>query len=217
MAPARVHEGRSVRYALRMTGAQHSELRSHLFPGDGCEAVSLLLCGRRGGEDRHILTVRRVVPVPHDACDRRPDRITWPTDFVDPLVSDCLRTGAAIVKVHSHGGDYRLFSPTDDASDRTIFASVTSLLDNGLPHASLVMLPDGELFGRVLGDAGKVMQHLDSIMTVGDDIRIWPPLAPVAQDEFTLRHAQAFGRGTTELPRRLSAAVIGTSGTGSIV
>jgi NAD(P)-dependent dehydrogenase (short-subunit alcohol dehydrogenase family) len=36
-------------------------------------------------------------------------------------------------------------------------------------------------------------------------------------DGFTLRHAQAFGRGTINLLRTLSVAVVGCSGTGSIV
>ena len=76
------------KYALRMTEAQHIVLRSHLFPGDGNEAVALLLCGRRKGQERHILTVRKVVTVPHTVCDRRPDRITWPTGFVDSLLEE---------------------------------------------------------------------------------------------------------------------------------
>jgi hypothetical protein len=36
-------------------------------------------------------------------------------------------------------------------------------------------------------------------------------------DGFTMRHAQAFGSGTTEILRSLAVAVIGCSGTGSIV
>jgi Prokaryotic homologs of the JAB domain len=162
-----------MRYGLRMTGAQHDELRSHLFPGDSGEAVALLLCGRREGEDRHILTARTIVRVPYETCDRQPDRITWPTNFVDALIDEAYGKRRAIVKIHSHGWEYRQFSGTDDASDKTLFASVTSLLDDGLPHASLVMLPDGELFGRVLGEDGNIISTLTSIMVVGDEIRLW--------------------------------------------
>ena len=206
-----------MKYALRMTGAQHAELRSHLFPGDGHEAVALLLCGRRRGEERHILTVCKIVPIPHGVCDRRPDRITWPTDFVDHLLQEAHGRGCAIVKVHSHGCEFRRFSSTDDASDKALFASISSLLEDGLPHASLVMLPNGELFGRVLGEDGKLLGTLASIMSVGDDIQVWTEHRSPSQDGFTLRHAQAFGRGTTEILRRLSVAIVGSSGTGSIV
>src|ERR1035438_1008725 len=140
-----------MKYALRMTEAQHNVLRSHLFPGDGNEAVALLLCGRRKGQERHILSVRKVVKVPHTVCDPRPDRITWPTGFVDSLLEEAYGNECAIVKVHSHGIDYRKFSETDNRSDQGLFASVTSLLNDGLPHASVIMLQDGEVFGRVLG------------------------------------------------------------------
>jgi len=206
-----------MRYDLRMTDTQHTALRSHLFPGDGMEAVALLLCGRRAGPDRHIFTVRKAVNVPYSLCDRRPDRITWPTDLVDTLIREAYGQGLALVKVHSHGGEYRQFSSVDDRSDRALFASVTSLMDDDLPHASLIMLPDGELFGRVLGSDGTVLATLASVMSVGDDLRIWSCVPSRGSDNFTLRHAQAFGRGTTETLRRLSIAVIGCSGTGSIV
>lgn len=204
-------------YTLRLTEAQHAALRSHLFPGDGNEAVALLLCGRRKGADRHIFIVRRIVPVPHTLCDRRPDRISWPTDSVDALLREAHGKEAAVIKVHSHGGDFRKFSKTDDRSDQTLFASITSLLDDGLPHASVVMLPDGELFGRVLGEEGKVLGPLNSIIAVGDELRIWNEHCTSANHAFTLRHSQAFGSGTTAILRELSVAIVGCSGTGSIV
>jgi hypothetical protein len=200
-----------------MTEAQRLTLHSHLFPGDGNEAAALLLCGRRNGRERHIFTVRRVVPIPHEVCDRRPDRVTWPTDHVDALIQETHGKGQALVKVHSHPMDYRRFSSTDDHSDQSLFASVASLLDDGLPHASIIMLPEGDIIGRVLGEQGNVLAQLGVIMAVGDEIRIWSDNRQPAHDGFALRHAQAFGTGTTAILSGLSVAVIGCSGTGSIV
>jgi len=205
-----------MKYSLRMTTAQHAVLRSHLFPGDGKEAVALLLCGRRTGEDRHVFTVRRVHPVPYEACDRHYNRITWPTEAAEPLLKEAYGKEQAIVKVHGHGLDYRQFSPTDDRSDRAFFTAVTNFLDDSLPQASLIMLTDGGLFGRVLGDGGgKVLSPL-SIMSIGHDLQLWTTHAS-AEEAFTLRHAQAFGSRTSALLRHLSFAIIGCSGTGSIV
>jgi ThiF family/Prokaryotic homologs of the JAB domain len=207
-----------MKYALRMTEADRNALRSHLFPGDGKEAAALLLCGRRNGAERHIFTVRRVIPVPHEVCDRRPDRVTWPTDFVDALLQDAYGKEQAIVKVHSHPMEYRRFSSTDDQSDQSLFGSVTSLLEDELPHASVIMLPEGDMIGRVLGEEGKILAPLSVIMAVGDEIRIWTDdCRPAGWDGFALRHAQAFGSGTTAILRGLAVAVIGCSGTGSIV
>src|SRR6266851_3818584 len=157
----------AVKYALRLTEAQHDLLRAHLFPGDGNEAVALLLCGRRNGQSNHVFSVWKVLPVLHAACSvRTPDRITWPTTFVDDLLSEAYGKGQAIVKIHSHPGYYRRFSTTDDESDRVLFNSVSSLLGDNLPHVSVVMLPDGEMFGRVLAD-GEVIQPLSLITVTG--------------------------------------------------
>jgi hypothetical protein len=205
-----------MKFTLRMTQQHHDALRGHLFPGDGKEAVALLLCGRRAGSEHHVLTVHEIVPIPHEVCDRRADRVTWPTEHVDALISEAYGRGIAIVKVHSHGTDYRRFSTTDDTSDKALFAAIASLLDDSLPHASLIMLPDGELFGRVLGEDGKIIAPLSSVMAVGDDVRVWTERR-LSQGSFALRHVQAFGSGTTDLLRSMAVAVVGCSGTGSFV
>jgi hypothetical protein len=54
-------------------------------------------------------------------------------------------------------------------------------------------------------------------MVVGDELRVWRNGGSSYADSFTLRHAQAFGAGTTELLRSFSVAIVGCSGTGSIV
>src|SRR3984885_7564958 len=198
MAPSGIH-GQAMKYSLRMTQVQHLSLRSHLFPGDSYEAVALLLCGRANGRSQHVFTVRELIPIPLDQCVRRPDRITWPTSFVDDVLQRSYGKGQAVIKVHSHPGDYRQFSSVDDVSDQQLFASVTSLLDDNLPHASVIMLPDGSCIGRVLGGEGRVLAPLSSIVTVGDDLLIWRDSPAVQLGSFSQRHAQAFGKGTTQI------------------
>lgn len=226
---------------LRLTGRQHSQLLRHLFPGDGNEAVALVLCGRGGGPDvqlssdfrseRMILAVHQIVPVPYELCSiRTPDRVTWSTELLVPLLTDAAKRGMAILKIHSHPGDYRKFSPTDDAADRDLFPSVSAWVGNDHPHASAVMLPDGRIFARTVSEDGG-FSAIDTVSVVGDDLRTWyadeflTDNAESARDNvsaattediaLTIRTEQAFGRGTVRHLRRLSAAVIGTSGTGS--
>src|SRR3954447_25806899 len=86
---------------LSMSGFQHSAIHSHLFPGDGLEAVAVLVCGRHRGS-RHQLLVRKVVPVPHEACSRTQDRVTWSTDILDPLLVEARQRNDALVKIHGH-------------------------------------------------------------------------------------------------------------------
>ena len=56
------------------------------------------------------------------------------------------------------------------------------------------------------------------INVVGDDLHFWyPDAGSVELPSFVASHAQAFDEGTVRKMRRLSFAVIGTSGTGSPV
>lgn len=205
---------------LRMTGRQHTTLRAHLFPGDGNEAVALALCGRRVGESRHVLTVRKIQPVPYEACTvRTPLRVTWPTDQVLPqLLEEALRRGLALLKIHSHPGGLAEFSKTDDASDRILFPSVYGWTNGEHPHASAIMLPDGHIFGRVVKEDRK-FEPLALVVVAGDDLQYFRHSSGDEEGvpEFARRHTQAFGAGTTRALRNLSIAVIGCSGTGSPV
>ena len=159
-------------YALRLTSEQHQILRTHLMPADGCEAVALALCGRSTGDERHVFIARQIVTVPYSSCSvRTPDSVTWPTETVEPLVREAFGRGQAIIKFHSHRSDYRQFSSTDDQSDELLFTSISSLLGDGLPHASIIMLPDGGYIGRAVKD-GVDFEPLAMISVIGDNIAI---------------------------------------------
>lgn len=202
---------------LTMTVAQRMQLHHHLFPGDGREAVAILLCSRRAGEHTHRLLVRKIAQVPYSDCPiRRPDLVQWSTGVLPPLLEEANREGWSVIKVHGHGNGYRAFSPVDDASDRELFPSVAGWFDIDIPHGSVVLLEDGHLFGRVVSVDG-VFAPMERIMVVGDDVQVdfadtgeWSGL-----DGFTDRHARAFGGATTRLLQRLTVAVVGISGTGS--
>lgn len=206
-----------MRHQLRLTHSQHELLQLHLLPGDGLEAVAVGICGRRVGKDVHALSLRSLVPIPFEECKvRTPDRVTWSTRRLVPLLNDAAKHDLAILKIHSHPGGYDRFSDTDDFSDADLFQSVSVWTESLHPHCSVIMLPSGRLFGRVIMPDGS-FHTLDSVLIPGDDIKYWP--AALADDlpRFVERHAQLFGRGTTQLLRRLSVAVVGCSGTGSPV
>lgn len=209
----------AVAVGLTLNGAQHSALKDHLFPGDGLEAAAFLLCGVRAGDRRTRLVAREVFPVPYSACSVRTDhRVTWPTDAILPLLERAERSGGTLVKVHSHPGGYPAFSEVDDESDQQLLPSLRDWFDDDRPHASAVMLPDGRMFGRIVGSDGE-LRPLALINVAGDDMLFWhqgeTDGRPVPG--FAASHAQAFGEGTFDLLRRLSVAVIGCSGTGSPV
>ena len=205
-----------MRYALRFTGEQHAQLRSHLFPGDGHEAAALVLCGRRDGDERHVFCARRIVLIPYDACKRTAVSIDWPTRFADPLIMEAMKRGMAVVKIHSHPGGLEAFSTRDDRSDESFFRSVCGLLEDGKPHASAVMLPgtDGRIFARAILPDGK-KRPVELVSVAGDDLKFWFADGGFGLPDFVRRHAQFFGAGTVEILRRLTIVIVGCSGTGS--
>src|SRR5687767_4131835 len=203
---------------LKLTGTQHSQLNSHLFPGDGNEAAAIILCGRRSGNVRHCLTAQMIFPIPYDQCSiRTPWRITWSTETLLPVLNEAARKGLAIVKIHSHPGGLEEFSETDDRSDRDLFHSAYGWFDDEAPHASAIMLPDGRVFGRVVGPNGE-FSSLSSVSVIGDDLRFLEPRGRETElPDYTLRHRQIFGERTTAALRQLTVTVVGVSGTGSPV
>lgn len=201
---------------VRLTSEHHSQLMSHLFPGDGCEAVALLLCGRRESESRPALVVRKVVPVPYASCSvRTPDRVQWSTDVLDELISEIWKSNASLIKVHCHPGGFDRFSDVDDVSDQELATAFDGLFEEGRMHGSLVLLPDGSLFGRTL-QFGSIGDELRSILVVGNNIDVWSRQR-VERREDDKRTQQAFGTGTVRALSSLQVAVIGCSGTGSVV
>lgn len=201
---------------LTMTEDHRASLMKHLFPDDGCEAVAIAICGRAAGEDRHRLLVRHLELIPHSACSvRRPDRVTWPTELLVPILTKICGTGEALLKIHGHT-DYDRFSHIDDESDRQLFPSIYSWTDSPDPHGSAIIMRDGTVFGRVVSENG-TFTDLGSVHVVGDDISRFTTrnLSSNHIPEFGRRVAQVFGGGTYDRLRELRVAVIGCSGTGS--
>ena len=203
---------------LVLSGDQYERLKSFLFPVDGKEAVALLLCARRAGERRHRLTVREIHCIPYNQCSRRTPRlVTWSPDCIAPVLDRSTKEGFSIVKIHSHPAGYAAFSATDDEGDARLIPMIRDWIEADSPHGSAIMLPDGQMFGRVLR-SGSTLEPIECISVAGDDLHFWYASAgDVAVPSFVASHAQIFDEGTIQRLRRLSIAVIGASGTGSPV
>ncbi|MGY3147732.1 proteasome lid subunit RPN8/RPN11 [Bradyrhizobium sp. USDA 3397] len=201
---------------LALSGDQHEHLKSFLFPGDGNEAVAILLCGSRAGDRSHRLIVREIHGIPYEDCsERTPTRVTWQPDYIAPTLDRAASEGLTVVKVHSHPGGYAAFSMTDDKGDERLLPMIRGWVEADLLHGSAVMLPDGQMFGRVLNASGG-FDPIYCISVAGDDLHFWYAGAgSIELPNFVASHAQAFDNGTIERFRRLSFAVIGASGTGS--
>lgn len=207
---------------IKISGFHYQSLRDHLLPGDNLEAVAIALCGRSVNKGSHTLVVQDLLLVPYDICyERRGDYVHWPTEVINPFLEKAMGNQLAIVKFHCHPGPgiYEFFSEIDDESDQALFKSIHSWLDDGLPHASCVMLSDGRIFGRFFPESMN-SQIVDKISVVGSDLTIWRYTEPEKgqlSEKFQTRNLQAFGRKTVEMLNMMKIGVVGCSGTGSPV
>lgn len=200
---------------MALTGIAHKSLQEHLFPGDNKEAVSVCLCSMGKSDQDYKLIIQETFNIPYEECSiRREDLVNWKTEKILPLLTKAQKEGLAVLKIHSHPSGYGDFSETDDISDKDLFDSVYGWIDGDIVHASAVMLPNGEIFGRIV-DSDLNFIRIDKIIVASSDIKIWTNRTVQTDQEELLRTKQAFGEGTTSLLRSLKIGVVGCSGTGS--
>jgi hypothetical protein len=143
--------------------------------------------------------------------------VTWPPDYITPILERATAERLSVVKIHSHPTGYGAFSKTDDEGDARLLPMIQGWVEADIPHGSAVMLPDGQMFGHILRAAGH-FEPITCINVAGDDLHFWSADAGSATlPSFVASHLQAFDEGTIQRLRRLSIAVIGASGTGSPV
>ncbi|MBB5442710.1 MULTISPECIES: ThiF family adenylyltransferase [unclassified Paraburkholderia] len=197
---------------LAFSGAVHAEVKNHLFPGDGLEAAAILICTRTPSPRLRLL-VRDAVLVPHIVCrNRQRDAITWSGEYLEQAIDVAEPDGCIVILIHSHPGGLLAFSVADDESDRRVIPSLFHAF--GDLHGSAVMTKDGAIRAR-LYDSGLHEQPIDLVTVSGDDLRYW--WADSVINHGFRNRPVAFTSGMTTELGRLSALVIGASGTGSIV
>jgi hypothetical protein len=208
--------------SLTLTETQFRALQAHLFPGDGKESAAIILCGHAIRDDRVRLLAREVLPIPDQACTVRTRlQVVWPSDLMVPHLEAARTKNLSVVKIHSHPTNIEAFSLADDTSDANLFPSINGWVNGSAPHASVVMLPAGRMFGRLVGENGD-LHPLSRVAVVGDDIRTYSHASDwrLTADcilQTTRREAPLFGADMTDDLGRYSVAVVGCSGLGSLV
>lgn len=202
---------------LRLTFRHHKELYRHLFPGDDLEALAFALCGKTAAIGTDILIVHRIEIIPYDLCKRSSTQVNWHPTILEPLLREASEKGFSILKVHSHPCGFEGFSNLDNDSDTLLFESIYGWIDGDGPHGSAIMLPCGRLLARAVR-LGGAFTPINTVEIVGDDVCLWTSEPPQHETRsFTVRHAQLFGDGTTNMLGAMRVAVVGCSGTGSPV
>lgn len=193
---------------LGLTCAVHTGLQTHLFSGDGKEAAAILLCARVPGQRLRLIT-RHWIAVPHAACQKRTENaLRWPAAYIEEAIDVAQGERLSLILAHSHPGGLAAFSGLDDASDRALMPCLYEALD-GL-HGSAVMLPNGSMFARLYEPQGRQVP-VDLVSMSSDDLAFW------WRDDIANGGSRpmAFTSDMRCELSRLTACVIGLSGTGS--
>ena len=99
-----------MQYQFRISGKHHTQLYSHVFPGDEKEAVAIALCGYHINGQLTIITVHEIFCIPYVSCKRTPDYVYWKTESIIHVLEDCAKKGLSFIKIHSHPTGYDKFS-----------------------------------------------------------------------------------------------------------
>ena len=113
--------------------------------------------------------------------------------------------------IHSHPGGLFAFSRADDASDKAVIPCLFQAL--GKLHGTAIMTSDGAVRAR-LYDSNLDRRPVELVSVAGHDLLFWWDSDAMLGQK--TRRPIAFTSGMTAELKRLSAALIGVSGTGSI-
>jgi len=193
---------------LVLTEEIHAELWEHLFPGDGKEAAAILICTRSPGPVLKLLS-KKLILVPYEECKvRTSDAITWPGEYLELAIDEALPQSLSIILVHSHPGGLFEFSWVDDQSDESTMVSLVQGVE--AIHGSAIMVPGGAMRARIY-QPDRPVENIAMVTVPGTDVRFW------SHDLAEQQLGMAFTSEMTATLSKLTAAVIGVSGTGSIV
>ncbi len=196
---------------LIINESHHSQLRDHLFPGDGLEAAAILLCTQSA---KHRYLVNKIYRIDYTDCRlRSPDRISWPGQAIESAIDLIEGQDMSLILIHSHPGGSLEFSNIDDVSDQEVMPTLFEASKPGSAlHGSAIMTPDGTIRAR-LYNRQMMVTAISAVHCPGDELLTWraleegdahsPPMAFSSQMGDDLKH--------------LTACVVGVSGTGSIV
>jgi hypothetical protein len=139
--------------------------------------------------------------------------IDLPPRVVAAAIKRARDSQSALVLVHSHPG----FDPTPSARDRRGESLVVPAFHRRVPSAPIarLILSPAALSSALLGN-GADDEQLE-VVEVGADIRFYRPAVTSAGIDARFdRHVRAFGPDGQAVLRRLSIAIIGLGGTGSV-
>ncbi len=202
---------------------QLDAITRHFTERSGREAAGYIFCGSSRinadpwtGYEQEKFVARHFDPVSESAViSSSALHITWNTGHFIQALRRCRDETETIALIHYHPGGLDCFSDQDDRNEAALAAIVQKRNGRPLRFVSLMLLPDGRIFGRIWTNPNE-FQLLDLICVVGRRYTLHYPGRGAGQPlDFLHRQALALGEAMNQDLSQLRVGIVGCGATGS--
>jgi len=207
-----------MRYTLTLQESHYEALRNHLIRKDQRERVAFIICGRSkiGSLEERFLTREVILFGDDKLLISRPNQVKWDNYHFIKILKDIETKGFAVVIIHNHPSGFEDFSKADDEGEYHLFKLTFNRNGGTRPHASLIMMPDGLIFGRAW-KSDLSNEPLSLIRIIGKTFQLYYPnrLKNYQSPEAFHRQQLAFGKALIQDLSQITCTVVGAGATGS--
>jgi molybdopterin/thiamine biosynthesis adenylyltransferase len=211
------------RTVLVLSEQQLDAAKRHFGAQKGREGAGYLFCGSSkvsadpwNGLPQAKFMGRHFEPVPVSAvASSSATHITWDTGTFIRALRRCRDEAEVIAIIHCHPGGLASFSAQDDRNEAELVSLAAKRNGRETNLLSVVLLPDGRLFGRVWSGPNDC-RPLDLVLVIGRRYALHYPGRGDGQPlAFLNRQSLALGNAINEDLTQLRAGVVGCGATGS--
>jgi molybdopterin/thiamine biosynthesis adenylyltransferase len=197
--------------------------KAHFAAQNGSEGAGYLFCGSSKVESdpwtglaQEKFIARRFEPVSAGSVvSSSGTHITWETSTFIRALRQCREGAECITVVHYHPGGFPTFSAQDDRNEAELAELVQKRNGRNAKLLSIVLLPDGRVFGRVWVGR-KSFEPIDLIFIVGRRYALhYDGRGHNKPARFLNRQALALGDVVNEDLATLRVGIVGAGATGS--
>jgi molybdopterin/thiamine biosynthesis adenylyltransferase len=210
-----------MRYTFTFYDKHYESIKHHLLREDGKERAAFIICGRSScdgeSQEERFLSKEVFLLTENELIRSEEFGVTWDNRYFIDVLRKAEEKNLAVAIVHNHPTGYNQFSLTDDEGEYHLFKLAFNRNEGVRPYASLIMMPDGSIIGRVWKH-DLTHNGIDLIRVLGDKIELfYPKDGSYRSPEFFQRQKLAFGEALIEDLSKLRIGVVGCGATGSAV
>lgn len=194
------------------------ELKNHLIQDDGRERVAFIICGCSlvNNRENRLLTKEVHILSENNLISSEPYQVSWNNSHFIKILAKADSKSFAVVLIHNHPKGFNHFSSVDDEGEYHLFKLAFNRNGGKGSHASLIMMPDGSLIGRVW-KPDLSNEPISKIRIIGESFKLNYPerTTNFKSPEAFNRQQLAFGSSLVQDLSKLNVTIVGAGATGS--